>query len=301
MKRVISISLGSAKRNHAVEVEMAGEMCQVERIGTDGDMGKMVEMISQLDGKVDAFGLGGMDLYVYAGKTRYTLRDAKKVVRAAKLTPIVDGSGLKNTLERKVIEYLHAETEILKGNPNVLMMSGADRFGMAQALEKAGCNLILGDLVFTVGIPIPLRSLQSLEKVARLLAPLICQLPLSMLYPTGKKQEENKPKAPKLFAEADIVAGDFHFIRRYMPENMQGKVIITNTTTADDLALLKERGVKTLITTTPELNGRSFGTNVMEALLVALSGKDRELVADEYEDLLKIVNFTPRITSLGEL
>jgi hypothetical protein len=282
-----------------VEVEMAGEMCRVERIGTDGDLQKMIEMISRLDGKVDAFGLGGMDLYVYAGNKRYTLREAKKVTQAAKKTPIVDGSGLKNTLERKVIRYLVDETDILKGNPKVLMMSGADRFGMAEAMVEAGCSLILGDLIFTIGIPVTLRSLKALDRVARVLAPLVTQLPMSMIYPTGKKQEESKPKAPNLFGEANIIAGDFHFIRRYMPQDMNGKVIITNTTTADDVALLKERGVKTLITTTPELEGRSFGTNVMEGLLVALSGKDRELRADEYEELLAQVNFTPRITHLN--
>lgn len=298
MKRVVSISLGSSKRNHAVEVEMLGEICRIERIGTDGDMPKMIEMITALDGQVDVFGLGGMDLYVYAGNKRYTLREAKKVVRAAKKTPIVDGSGLKNTLERKVIGHLLHNTGILQNKPHVLMMSGADRFGMAQALDEAGCRLTCGDLIFTVGIPVALRSLKALEKVARVLAPLICQLPLSMLYPTGKKQEENKPKAGHLFAEADIIAGDFHFIRRYMPVDMRGKIIITNTTTANDVALLKERGVKTLITTTPELNGRSFGTNVMEALLVALSGKPRELEASEYEQLLTAVSFVPRITNL---
>lgn len=298
MKRVVSISLGSSKRNHAVDLEMQGTPYRVERIGTDGDMHKMIRMIAEMDGKVDAFGLGGMDLYVYAGQKRYTLRDAKRVARAAKKTPIVDGSGLKNTLERKVIEYLLEKTDILAGKPHVLMMSGADRFGMAQALDAAGCRLTCGDLVFTIGIPVPLRSLRTLERVARVLAPIVCQLPMSMIYPTGKKQEENKPKAPKLFAEANIIAGDFHFIRRYMPENMRDKIIITNTTTPDDVAHLTERGVKTLITTTPELNGRSFGTNVMEALLVALSGKGRELSAAEYGELLQDVNFTPRITQL---
>ncbi len=51
-----------------------------------------------------------------------------------------------------------------------------------------------------------------------------------------------------------------------------------------------------LITTTPELNGRSFGTNVMEAVLVALSGvKDRELKQEEYIELLRKINFTPRV------
>ncbi|MGI6658558.1 MAG: quinate 5-dehydrogenase [Dethiobacteraceae bacterium] len=299
MKRVVSISLGSSARDHAAELDLLGEHCRVERIGTDGDMKKMINMIKELDGQVDAFGLGGMDLYVYAGSRRYTLRDAERVVRAAKRTPIVDGSGLKNTLERKVIQYLESETDLLAGAPHVLMMSGADRFGMAQALEAAGCRLTCGDLVFTVGIPLPLRSLRSLERLARVLAPILRRLPFSMLYPTGKKQDENKPKARHLFAEAEIIAGDFLFIRRYMPESLQGKIIITNTTTAADVELLKQRGVKTLVTTTPAINGRSFGTNVMEALLVALSNQGRELTAAEYEKLLVDVNFTPRITQLN--
>ncbi len=55
-----------------------------------------------------------------------------------------------------------------------------------------------------------------------------------------------------------------------------------------------------LVTTTPELNGRTFGTNVMEALLVAISGKRRELGAAEYEELLNAINFTPRITYLQQ-
>lgn len=300
MKRVVSISLGSSKRNHAVDVELLGQACRVERIGTDGDLGKMVELIRQLDGEVAAFGLGGMDLYVFAGKKRYTLREAKNVVKAAKLSPILDGSGLKNTLERKVIRHLKNNTDLLQGAPKVLMMSGADRFGMAEALNAAGCRLTMGDLIFTISLPLPLRSLEALERVARVLAPFLCQLPLAMLYPIGKQQEENKPKAAALFAEAELIAGDFHFIRRYMPLDLRGKTIITNTTTKDDVALLTERGVKTLVTTTPELSGRTFGTNVMEALLVAISGKRRELGAAEYEELLNVINFAPRITNLQQ-
>ncbi|NLM45665.1 MAG: quinate 5-dehydrogenase [Firmicutes bacterium] len=298
MKKVVSISLGSSKRNHTVEVEIGGELFHVERIGTDGDMQKMIAMIGELDGKVDVFGLGGMDLYIYSQKRRYTLRDAKAVVKAAQKTPIVDGSGLKNTLERRVIAYLREKTPLLDNKPHVLMMCGVDRFGMAEALEEAGCRITCGDLVFGVGVPIPLRSLRALDWVARIFAPLVSQLPFSMLYPTGKKQEENTPRAEHLFREADIIAGDYHFIRRYMPPRLDGKIIITNTTTPEDLQLLRERGVKTLVTTTPELGGRTFGTNVMEALLVALSGKGRELEASEYDELLTEVDFTPHISDL---
>jgi hypothetical protein len=95
LKHVVGISLGSSIRDHVVTVELMGEQYKIERIGTNGDMKKMVDKISELDGKVDAFGLGGMDLYVYAVDKRYTFRDAKRIVKAAKQTPIVDGSGLK--------------------------------------------------------------------------------------------------------------------------------------------------------------------------------------------------------------
>ena len=43
-----------------------GHDCRVERIGTDGDIEKMIAIIKDLDGKVDAFGLGGIDRYIYA-------------------------------------------------------------------------------------------------------------------------------------------------------------------------------------------------------------------------------------------
>ena len=56
MKRAVSISIGSSKRDKAVEVNLLGETVQIERIGTDGDMQKAAEKYRELDGVVDAFG-----------------------------------------------------------------------------------------------------------------------------------------------------------------------------------------------------------------------------------------------------
>jgi len=66
-------------------------------------------------------------------------------------------------------------------------------------------------------------------------------------------------------------------MRKYMPANLQGKTTVTYTTTEDNIALLKERGVKTVITTTPRYDGRTFGTNMTEAMLTAYAGKERWL------------------------
>jgi len=84
-----------------------------------------------------------------------------------------------------------------------------------------------------------------------------------------------------------------------MPDDMKGKVVVTNTTVEEDVALFREVGVKYLITSTPILDGRSFGTNMMEAALVALSGKKRPLTKEEISDLLKQLELKPQIHILN--
>src|SRR5690606_29627878 len=99
---------------------------------------------------------------------------------------------------------------------------------------------------------------------------------------------------------ADVIAGDFHLIRRYMPPRLEGKIVLTNTVTSQDVEELRQRGVKHLITTTPHLNGRSFGTNVMEATLVALAGAKGELPPEDYLELLRQLQLRPRVLDLQE-
>ncbi len=298
MKHIVGISLGSSTRDHAVTVELKGEQYKIERIGTDGDMRKMIEKIRELDGNVDAFGLGGMDLYIYAVDRRYEFRDSRRIFNAAQKTPIVDGSGLKNTLERRSIDQLNEQSDIFKTPKKVLLMSAMDRLGMAQAFEKAGCKMTYGDLLYVLNLPIPLYTLKSLAAIARVLAPLVGQLPFTMIYPTGSKQSINKPRYTRYFHENDIIAGDFHFIHRYMPEELPGKMIVTNTVTSDDVEFLRKRKLKTLVTTTPEMEGRSFGTNVMEALLVCMADGKKELSEAQYHVLLEELDLKPRVVEL---
>ncbi len=300
MKWIVSVSLGSSARDHMVEVELLGEKYRIERRGTDGDKRKAISILNELDGKVDAFGMGGIDLYVCAGKRRYALRDALDLARTPQKTPIVDGTGLKNTLERRVIRQLAEDGRFPLQGKKVLLVSAVDRFGMAEALVEVGADLIIGDLIFVLGVPVKLRSLRTLDLLARVIAPIACRLPISMLYPTGEKQERTETKYARYYEEADVIAGDFHFIKRYMPPRLDGKAIITNTTTPSDIELLREAGVTTLVTTTPRLEGRSFGTNVMEAVIVAASGKrPEELTVRDYEELLEALGFEPTVLDLA--
>ena len=64
------------------------------------------------------------------------------------------------------------------------------------------------------------------------------------------------------------------------------------------MAWARNAGAARLITTTPRIGGRSFGTNVMEAFFVALSGKGRPLTEAEYLGYIQQVGFRPEITEL---
>ena len=296
MKHVVSVSLGSSRRDSRAEVELLGERVLLERRGTDGDLEAAIRLIRELDGQVDAIGLGGIDLFVWAGGRRYAFRDALRLAQAARKTPVVDGSGLKHTLERRAVHLL--SDQIDWKTTKVLIPSAVDRFGLAEALSEVGARALYGDFIFGLGLPIPLYSLSFLQKLAYVLLPLITKLPFAWLYPTGKAQEKTlRNWRSRYYLWADLVAGDWHYIRRYMPEDMGGRSVLTNTTTAEDVAFLKARRVGRLITTTPRIEGRSFGTNVMEALLVALSGK-HPLSEGEYLEYIERLGLRPQVMDL---
>jgi hypothetical protein len=301
MKRAVSVSIGSSKRNKAVEVTLLGEKVSIERIGTDGDMEAAALKYKDLDGKVDAFGVGGGDLGLMVDTKWYRLYSVEPMVRYIKKTPFVDGTGLKITLERKAAAVLDEKigSYINERGRKVFIMTGADRWGLTKSFTEAGYECAFGDLMFALGIPIALHTPQQLKVLAALFMPVAGRLPFEWVYPIGEKQEERKPRHQNLFQWARVIAGDCHYTKRYMPEDMTGKVVVTNTTTPEDVETFRKTGVKYLITTTPVLEGRSFGTNMMEAALIAIAGKGRKLEYSELEALLDQLHFEPQLQELN--
>ncbi|HET6596265.1 MAG TPA: hypothetical protein VFG81_11610 [Anaerolineales bacterium] len=301
MKRAVSISIGSSKRNKAVDVNLLGQNVSIERIGTDGDMEAAALKFKELDGKVDAFGVGGADLGVIIDGKWYTLHSVTPMVRFVKQTPLVDGGGLKNTLENKAPAFLDAKigNYIDSRGRKVLVTLGADRWGLARAFADASYETVYGDLMFGLDIPIAIRKLSQLKTFAKILMPIASRLPFEWIYPTGEKQEKRTPKWENYYAWATVIAGDCHYIKRFMPDELTGKVIVTNTTTPEDVEAFRNAGVKYLATTTPVLDGRSFGTNMMEAALVAVSGKGRPLTWPELTEMLDMLGFEPQLQELN--
>jgi hypothetical protein len=301
-QRAVSVSIGSVTRDKAVEVELFGKTIQLERIGTDGDMQAAAQMFRDLDGKVGALGVGGALLGFLVDQKWYELESVKPLVRDVKITPVVDGTGLKSTLERKAASVVEP---FLQGQPRrVFQMSGVDRYGLSSGFMKLGYESIFGDLMFGLGFSIPVRNDAGLKRLANVLVPIISHIPFSWLYPTGEKQEVRTPKFTKYFEWATVISGDCHYITKYMPERMDGKIVVTNTTTPKDREIFKQAGVRLLVTTTPMLDGRSFGTNMMEAGIVSAKGYTEKVKYpskthfERMEAAVQELNLSPQLQEL---
>lgn len=299
MKRAVSISLGSSRRNHVAETTLCGQPIRLERIGTDGSQAEMRRLFLALDGEVDAFGFGGADLGLEFNERYYPLYSVRKMVEGVK-SPVVDGGGVRALVEGRIAQRIEPLLPPIQPK-RALFCVGVARYDMLRSFLDAGYEVMFGDLAFGLGIPIFLRSLSMLHILGRLLLPIMGRIPFEWLYPTGESQNRIVPKYQHAYHWASLICDDFLYIKRNLPERLPGKIIVTNTTTAEDVDLLRDRGISYLVTSTPRLEGRSFGTNVMEAALTAIAGKGRPLTGPELAALVGADDLAPSVVALSEI
>lgn len=305
MKKILSISVGSSSRDHTTKHVFLGQECELSRQGTDGDFEKAVRRYADMDGKVDAFGVGGVEFFLRVGTKKYYFKDVSRIRKAIKISKVGDGNGVKGLLERRAFQALEKhlnekENKTLKGMP-ALLTTAVDRYGMGEAMVDAGLDMTYGDFMFALGMPFPVKRLSTVRVVAAVLLPVITRLPYTWFYALGAEQDKPpERKWDKYYQEAQVLGGDFIQIRQYMPDDLTGKIVVTNTTTAKNVEELKKRNLHILVTVTPRLEGRSFGTNVMEATLLALMDKPQSAVtSDDFLGLIQQIPLEPNIEVLN--
>lgn len=304
MRRVVSVSLGSPSRDWQADLSELGVPLRIERRGVGLDYGAYAAALRELDAdaSVAAIGLGGINRYLFCEGQRYELRKAAELARVVRNKPVCDGSGLKQHWEPYVVRTAMEGGALPLAGRKALMVCATDRWGMAAALREGRAELVVGDLMFALDVPIPLRSWSATVRICRALLPVVTRyVPFEWLYPTGESKP--KPKYGRWFTWADVLAGDWKFIGKTMPVeagSLAGKTVLTNTTTPADVEALRERGVATLITTTPSLGGRSFGTNAVEAAAAAMADASPDaLQLDDYLRLFRPLGWDQiRVTAL---
>jgi hypothetical protein len=198
IKEVVSVSLGSSARDHEVEIDLLGERVPPAPGGLRRRCRRAAARLAELDGTVDALSLGGIDLYLRAAGHDYHFRASKRLAAGVSRTPLVCGAALKGPLEHATVRFMRDELGLDFTGKRALVTSAVDRYGLAEGLLEAGCDLRYGDLLYALGIPVLIRGKRTLDTLVRILAPIVVQLPFSWLYPTGTEQD--KPPRPNACA-----------------------------------------------------------------------------------------------------
>ncbi|MEI8309021.1 MAG: serine carboxypeptidase [Chloroflexales bacterium] len=309
MKRVVSISLGSSARDYRFTTTILGQHIELQRIGTNGDIARAGELIHEYDGTVDAISLGGLTPVFRVGAARYPHHEAIHIASKAHRTPVVDGGVLKNTLERWAVAQAARKIPDLFRYKKILLTSGIERYQLAAALAQHDAKLRFADPIIHSGLRFlpPPRSLAQLELYAATTLPITALLPYRLLHPVARGQEGHDPRARKLFEWADVIAGDFAFIRRFAPESLAGKVLVTDDPSPEEIEDLRHRGVTTLVTMHPPLvcaDGspcpRSFvSTDMLEAIVVAIQETSSQPGEAEALDFIAVANWGPTVQDLN--
>ncbi|NTW02600.1 MAG: serine carboxypeptidase, partial [Oscillochloris sp.] len=309
MKRVVSISLGSSVRDYRFTTTILGQHIQIERVGTNGDISRASELIREYDGKVDAIGLGGLTPVFRVGAARYPHQEAIHIASQAQRTPVVDGGVLKNTLERWAVAQTARKVPELFRYKRVLFTSGIERYQMAAALAQYNVKMRFADPIIHSGLRFlpPPRSLRQLEFYAATTLPITALLPYRLLHPVALGQEGHDPRAEKHFQWAHVIAGDFAFIRRFAPEDLKGKTIVTDDPSPEEIEDLRQRGVTTLVTMHPPLlsldgspSPRPFvSTDILEAVITAIQETERQPNEAEALDFISVAGWGPTVQHLN--
>lgn len=283
------------------QISLLGHEITIEHVGCNRDLEEMAAQIQQADGQVDAIALTGVARKLQLAKAKVIHPEGDKLFQIAKSTPVVDGSGVRAALERWAVRLAAEAQPGIFARKRVLMTPGLNHNGLAQALNQFTEELRYADPIVYFGLP-PAPGVGSVETIGSFAQPTLNQLqdaPFSQLFPTAGTPR--KPRSPKLFEWADVLAGDMGGIRRYAPAKLKRKIIITESATEEDVADLQARGASVVVTTTPPLGHElaHLGTAVFEASLVAIRpDQSAPLNENTYLNLMAQMEWLPGIKYL---
>ena len=301
-KRVASYSLGSSQRDKTVDVQLNGHSFHISRQGFNGNLSALAQAIAACPPEIDVLTLGGIDFELEFLHRSFPFRDAKRLRAAAHHQPLVDGANFKRWVEPMFFRQIFQQGTILPRG-KVFFPLGANRLFLAAEMARCGFSeIVFGDLIYNVGFPPYLiKGIPQYTMIGTIAGRLVANLPFAWIYPAGEGAEPATPrlKQARHFYDAEIIAGDYHSIHRFLPHNLGGKTIVTNTVTAEDVTSMRQKGVSTLVTFASGLDGRIFGANVWDGIVTAYL-REHALPGDQenYLHAVQALGLAPSCTCL---
>jgi len=308
MKRVVHISLGASRDDYEFQTSFLGHPFHIQRLGADGDLEKAADLLLKWNRRADAIGLGSIKLPYTLGAVTAIERETEELQKLASQmhTPVTTGAALRTVVHEWAIRHLQFKFgNNYFNNARVLFFSGLEQAKLAQVLSEFTENLFFADPILEHGIPRLLNSYRDLELYADKLHQALEWIPGKQLSRMAQPLRNwNERILRGAIQRASIVAipyfGFYRYAEKCSRKELEGKIILTSTAYQDRVALLAERGVQTIIDTTPQILERVVSISVLEAMAIVALRKQTYQITDD--DLLEIIceqRMEPRVLYPG--
>ena len=301
MKQILVLDLGVGKDKRVVS--FAGQEAELHRIGTDGDLELTRQLLRQADGQVDVIALEGMPAQLRLGAMSHTHSDGAALRGLVKQTPLVDGGGVRDGLERWAVMLADRAQPGIFAEKFILMAPGLNHNGLADEIAKHSPALRYADPFVFFNLPdFPgVGSRKSLEQFSARTLDQLAHAPFKLIHARAGTPHAHRAESP--FHHADVLVGDIGAIRRYAPHELKRKTIVAEYATEQDIADLQARGASIVVTLMPGLGERGvlgdLPASVMEAIFVACrANADMPLNEDTYLDMMAGLDWTPHVRYL---
>ncbi len=295
MKKVVTVTLGSSKKDFEFKTKFLGQEFQVRRFGADKDSSKAWELMRRQQANADAIALSDMPDHYHVGLRTVINKKSQHLMQVVTRVPVTTGASLRRLLQVRAVRYVQKELGRYFDNNLVLFLSGMRNYDMAVALSDYTRNLSFADPVFHAASPVLLSSLDQLELFAKGKELLPDGVPgdfLKSVLGTLK----NKIVANAV-AKSHVIVGTFREIQAVAAGgNLEGKTLITSAVDDEAFAFFAKHKVNLAVDVSPKLFDQVVGISTITAMILAATGKsEAELTDHDFEEILHELDIKPRL------
>ena len=286
MKHVVSISLGSSHHDFEFTTTILGSRLHVHRLGVDGDVERAAELAQQWGDEAATLGFG-------VDQDSDALMEV--IAHYNGNATLTTGTRLSGILQEWAVRHAQAQMAGFFDNARVLFLSGLQDYRVALAMSEYSANLQFADPALQLGVPKLLGSLQALNLYADG-AHYVKDWSLPAVLNRGPVKEWARFVVRKALQKASVVVAPIHLLDEYGLEELAGKTVIASNVNEARMAALRDKGVATVIDGAPLMQGHSLGANLLEAMVIAATGKHPEdLMEDDFLEVITACKLEPRV------
>ncbi|MEY3446096.1 MAG: hypothetical protein RIR45_851 [Pseudomonadota bacterium] len=299
MKTVVSISLGSSDQDFAFEGNFMGQNMRVQRIGADGNTAKAVKLLKHWQTHASVLGLGVVKDSYNVGSRRYIAADSARMTEVVNRIPVTTGGRLSDILQEWALRHVQVKLGSYFNNARTLFFSGQTNYKLAQCMLEYSQNLQFADPLLQMGVPKLLTSLSALELYASG-AHYVSEWAPPAVMASAPVKEWTHFVLRRAMQKATVIVAPVHELDDFGLQELAGKTIITSSVNGERVDQFREKGVHMVIDGAPELFGHVLGPNILDAMIIAATGKaSQDLLEDDYLEIISDLQLEPRIIYPG--